>query len=173
MPEDIDHVLEELAPLLIGELCRLGYPPSAPESDDLLQETRLRLVKALGDRGKKIKFLEAYAKKVVLSVFISEVKKLAMERRLIDAARSLQTPIRDPGASQERSEDMLEDAVAGSMETLGAAKRRALELRLEGFTFDEIARLNGWSLRKACGVYYRGIRELRDRLAERGIHYEG
>ncbi len=172
MAEYIDSILEALAPLLISELRALGYTASSPERDDLLQEIRVRIWKALRDREGKIIFLNAYVKKTVFSVFINEVKRLDRERRLIDAAGNDWDVIKRRGGDRAGSGDTLRQTVIESLETIGAAKRRAIELRFEGYTFVEIAALNRWPLRKACEVYYRGIAELKDRLAKRGIHDE-
>lgn len=172
MKEDIEGALKAMAPFLVSELCRLGYPPSAPGRDDLLQEVRFRLWKALRDRGGEIKFLNAYVKTVVLSVFINEVERSARERRLIDAVRTAGMPLDATKSRLWKSKDLLRGALADALGSLGPAKRRTIELRLEGFSFEEIARLNHWSPGKARGCYYRGLAELRARLAERGIRYE-
>jgi RNA polymerase sigma factor (sigma-70 family) len=172
MPDNIESILEALAPLLISELRALGYTASSADRDDLLQEIRVRIWKVLRDREGEIFFFDAYVKKIVLSIFIREVKKRARERRLINAAGTDGDLIRGGRGHQAGSGDRLKETVIESLGTLGAAKRRALELRFEGYTFAEIARLNHWSLRKACGIYYRGIAELKDRLAKRGIHDE-
>jgi DNA-directed RNA polymerase specialized sigma24 family protein len=170
MKEDIEGALETLTPVLVSELRVLGCPLSSADTEDLLQEARLRIFAALSTRGKKIFFLDAYAKKVVLSVFINGIHKRRREIGLIKAAGN---SIRDLGTGREGSSRSLPASeVRDALRSLGAAKRRTIELRLEGFTFAEIARLNGWSLRKACGVYYRGLAEVRARLAERGIRYE-
>jgi len=172
MPENIDSILEALAPFLISELRALGYSSSSPERDDLLQEIRVRIWKALRDREGKINFFNAYVKKIVFSVFINEVNKLARERRLIDAAGNDRDVIKGTEGDHAGSGNTLRQTIIESLETLGAAKRRAIELRFEGYTFVEIAALNRWSIRKAWGVYYQGIAELKDRLAKGGIHYE-
>ena len=168
MPENIDSILEALAPLLISELRALGYTASSPDRDDLLQEIRVRIWKALRDREGEIIFFNAYVKKIVLSVFINEVKRLARERRLIDAAGNDRDMKKGREGDHAGSGETLRQTVVESLETIGAAKRRAIELRFEGYTFVEIAALNRWSVRKACAVYYQGIAELKDRLAKRG-----
>lgn len=172
MPDNIESILEALAPFLISELRALGYTTSSPDRDDLLQEIRVRIWRVLKDHDGEIKFLDAYVKKIVLSVFIGEVKKRRRERRLVDAAGNNRDLTRGNRRNRPGAGDMLEETVIESLGNLGAVKRRVIELRFEGFTFVEIAEINRWSLRKACGIYYRGIAELKDRLAKKGIHYE-
>lgn len=172
MTNEIDCALKALMPVLVSELRALGCPLSSPDAEDLLQEARIRIWQALRDRGDKILFIDAYAKRVVLSVFINEFHDLCRQRGLIEAAGRHGGPIRTPGTCREFPEGLLGNEVGETMRRLGEAKRRAIELRLEGFTFAEIAHLNGWSTRKAHGVYYRGIKELRGLLAKRGIRHE-
>jgi RNA polymerase sigma factor (sigma-70 family) len=170
MTEEIDRALEALMPVLVSELKALGCPLSSADTDDLLQEARIRIWQALRNRDKRIFFLDAYAKRVVLSVFINGIQKRCRERGLIEAAG---TGICDPGTGRELSKNSAAGEVKKALRSLGAAKRQTIELRLEGFTFAEIAHLNRWSTRKAQGVYQRGIKELRALLAERGIRHEG
>jgi RNA polymerase sigma factor (sigma-70 family) len=165
MTEEIDRALRALMPVFISELKALGCPLSAADTDDLLQEARIRIWQALSSPGKKIYFLDAYAKRVVLSVFINRIHKRCRERGLIKAAGSL---IAGPGTGRESSESLAASAVADALRSLGAAKRRTVELRLEGFTSAEIAHLNGWTTRKAEGLYERGIKEIRALLVKKG-----
>jgi len=172
MPESIEHLLDSLTPFLISELRALGYGPPSPERDDLLQEIRLRIWQAARERGGKIIFFNAYVKKVILSVFINEGRKITREKRLFDAAKREEDRAEGDRRDRPGAASMLRETFFESLEGLGADKRRVLELRLEGFSFDEIARLNSWSLRKAQSTYYRGIADLKDKLAKRGIHDE-
>lgn len=172
MPESIERILEALAPYLRSELDGLGYPTLSPERDDLLQEIRIRIWKALKGRDGKIQYFNAYVKKVVLSVFINEVKRLRRERQLISIAEDRRS-MGDAGEGNcAGSDNPLRDIIIESLAALGETRRRVIELRLEGFTLAEIARLYHWSVGKACNEFYRGIQELKNGLAERGIHYE-
>jgi RNA polymerase sigma factor (sigma-70 family) len=170
--ESTEIILEAIAPYLRSELDGLGYSTLSPDRDDLLQEIRIRIWKALKDKEGEIKYLNAYVKRVVLSVFINEVHRLRRERQLISLAGDRQHMGDGGEGNCVGSDDPLRDIIVESLTALGGTKRRVIELRLEGFTLAEIARLNHWSLSKACNDYYRGIKELKNRLAERGIRYE-
>ena len=173
MPESIEDILASLTPFLISELRALGCAAPSPERDDLLQEIRLRIWQVLRqNQGKEIIFFNAYVKKVVLSVFINEGQKTSREKKIFDAAKTDESRIDGYGRPRPGTTDMLKEVVREALESVGAAKRRVLELRLEGFSFEEIARLHSWSLRRAQSTYYRGIAELKDKLGKRGIDYE-
>ena len=172
MPESIERILEALEPRLRSELNGLGYSAHSPDRDDLLQEIRIRIWKALKDREGEIQYLNAYVKKIVFSVFINEVTRLKRERQLISVAENRQRLENEDKEDCAGSDDSLRKIIVESLTALGGAKRRVIELRLEGYTLAEIAQLNDWSISKTCNYYYRGIKELKHGLAKRGISYE-
>jgi RNA polymerase sigma factor (sigma-70 family) len=172
MPESIERILEALAPHLRSELNGLGYSAHSPNRDDLIQEILIRIWKALKDREGEIQFLDAYVKKVVFSVFINEVNRLRRERQLISVAENKQHLENEDKGDCTESVDSLRKIIIESLTALGGTKRRIIELRLEGFTLAEISQLNHWSISKTCNCYYRGIKELKNRLAKKGICYE-
>jgi len=83
MADSIDETLKEIIPRIRAELNKLGYSAHVPESDDLLQETIIRLWKALENRDGKLEFINSYVKKVVLSVYINEVNRIRKENQVI------------------------------------------------------------------------------------------
>lgn len=172
MPELVELILKKLAPYIRAELDGFGYPSHIPDSDDLLQEIYIRLWKALEARGGQIEFINSYAKKVVFSVYINEVNRIRRERQLISVAENQQRLEGDGTVCGPGSDDFVKEIVIKSLSALSRTKRRVIKLRLEGFTLAEIARLNHWSLSKVCNNYYRGIRELKQKLAKRGIYHE-
>lgn len=172
MPEPIEKILEEMAPRLRDELCGFGYSANAPESDDLLQEIRIRLWKALKIRDGEIEFINSYAKKVVFSVFINEVHRIRRERQLISKAENQQRIECAERGCRQGSDDLLKEVVVQALSSLSRNKSLVIKLRLEGFTLAEIAQLNRWPLSKVRNYYYRGIRELKRRLVRRGICHE-
>jgi len=172
MPESIESILEALAPHLRSELNCLGYSAHSPDGDDLLQEIRIRIWKALKDREGEIQYLNAYVKKVVFSVFINEVNRLRRERQLISVAENRQRLENEGKEDCSGSDEVLKKIIVESLTALRGAKRRVIELRLEGFTLAEIAQLNDWSISMTCNNYYRGIKELKHGLANKGIYYE-
>jgi RNA polymerase sigma-70 factor, ECF subfamily len=173
MPEPIEKILEEMAPRLRDELCGFGFSARSPDGDDLLQEIRIRLWKALKARDGEIEFINSYAKKVVFSVFINEVNRIQRERKLINKAENQERfECGGRGCAQE-SDESLKEAVVQSLSALSKNKRLVIKLRVEGFTLAEIAQLNHWTLSKVRNSYYRGVQELKKRLRRRGICHAG
>jgi DNA-directed RNA polymerase specialized sigma24 family protein len=105
-------------------------------------------------------------------VFINEINKVNKENKVLAIGReslNLTSCTNGYGSTADLS---LKDALVESLDNLNELKQRVIKLRLEGFTFSEIARLNQWSLRKTHGIFYSGLKELKHKLGGKGIHYE-
>ena len=172
LPEHLEQIIGALSPYLSSCLNSFGELNHGEEHEDMLQEIRLRIWNAYRSKGDNIQYLNAYVKKVVLSVFINEIGRLKKENRLLIVAKNNTSRDEGAGRIEPFSNDQLKKALLSSLETLKEAKRRVIKLRLEGFSFVEIARLNKWTLAKAHGNYYRGIKELKHTLRKEGILHE-
>ncbi len=172
MPEPIEKIIEALSPYLSSKLSSLGYIRNGVEKDDLLQEIRIRIWKAYRSRGDDIQYFNAYIKKIVFSVFINEINRIKKEDKLLEIART--NASQQDGSNEERlaSHELLKKTLVASIGNINKSKQQVIKLRLEGYTIDQIARLNNWSYRKTCNMLYRGIRELKHEMRKKGIYYE-
>lgn len=169
MPEPIEKILEDMASRLRDELSGFGYSTRSPDSDDLLQEVRIRLWRALKVRDGEIEFINSYAKKIVFSVFINEVNRLKRDKKLINKAEEQERSKCMGLECAQGQDELLKEAVLRSLSGLPKNMRLVIKLRIEGFTLAEIAQLNNWSLSKVRNSYYRGVQELKKRLVRKGI----
>ena len=169
MADSIERILKEVTPCLRAELSKFGYSAHIPDSDDLFQETIIRLWKALKDRDGKLEYINSYAKKVVFSVFINEINRMRREKQLIGWAEGQRRREHETAGRRTDSCGSIEGAVMASLLPLSETKRHVIRLHIEGFTLSEIAILNQWSLSKVRANYYRGIEELRRRLVRKGF----
>ncbi len=170
--DGIEQRIIDLSSYLISKLNSLGYQRYGIERDDLLQEIHIRIWKALKDDNHNIHYINAYLKKIVNSVFINEINRINKENKaLMMGEEGFDAPNgangRDPAADLSLKGPLVE-----SLDDLNEPKQRVIKLRLEGFTFGEIAQLNQWSVRKTHGIFYSGIKDLKHKLGEKGIHYE-
>jgi RNA polymerase sigma factor (sigma-70 family) len=180
----LEALLEKYGDLLrnaIAEVCpkKLGL-----QFDDIEQEARVRLWKALRSET-EIENPASYLYRIALTTTIDAVRRatarredqLRLER---DTKESGVTPVsaEEPETSSDRSPESLAQRrillqkVRAALANVPEDRRRAVGLHLQGFTPPEIARLLAWSEPKARSLVYRGLRELRSRLAEEGIEYE-
>lgn len=170
--DDIENLVRDLSSFLAVRLDALGCTRYGIDKDDLLQEIHIRLLKVCRTNGHGIRYFNAYLKKIISSVFINEINRINKEHRALEWGAAYLSPRAGSNGHYPEVRDtlntLLEDSIAGLKEP----KQLVIRLRLEGFSFDEIARLNNWTYRKTCNTFYRGLKELKVRLAEKGVDYE-
>jgi RNA polymerase sigma-70 factor, ECF subfamily len=145
--------------------------------DDLEQEARLRLWKALRSE-RKIDDPASYLYRIVSTATIDAVRRVRARREdpLEDPdEEEPRVVLADAGPSPERSagRGILIQRIEQVVQGFPPERSRLLRLHLQGFTTQEIADLHGWTEPKARNLVYRTLRELRDRLRALGIEYEG
>jgi RNA polymerase sigma factor (sigma-70 family) len=168
----IEKLVGDLSSYLISTLNSLGYQGLGIERDDLLQEIHIRIWKAYKDDSHNIKYFNAYLKKIVHSVFINEINRINKEQKALVMGGERLNPVNGTNEHSPAANLSLKNVLADSLDNLNETKQRVIKLRLEGFTFSEIAQLNQWSLRKTHGIFYSGLKDLKHKLGEKGIHYE-
>lgn len=166
----VENIIRDLSSHLDSTLTSLGYPRHGLDRDDLLQEIRIRIWKSLRDNERHIQYFNAYLRKVVYSVFINEIQRVRRENELLQRSRTCLSAD-DDGGGDGGEDAALKNVLAESIDDLKESKQRVVKLRLEGFTLSEIARLNRWPYRKTCSIFYRGLKDLKRKLGERGVHY--
>jgi RNA polymerase sigma-70 factor (ECF subfamily) len=172
-----DHASGALEAVLarLGErVRRIGQQHGLRGSDveDLLQEVRVRLWRALGS-GEKIRAVPAsYVHRTALSAALDLLRRRRARRetparlsRPSGEAVLGESPPADAGL--EASE--LERQVGDALERVVASRRSVVRMYLAGYGREEIADLLGWSEAKTRNLLYRGLEDLRRQLTARGI----
>jgi RNA polymerase sigma factor (sigma-70 family) len=180
---EFNAILEKYGAFLRQTIARVCPKDLGIQFDDLEQEARLRLWRAI-EAEREINFHGSYIYKIVVSVTINAIRRakalreeqlrLAEDGEDEDAAEV--RPIipadgaeNSPEAQAEREE--LLRKVEEAMARLSEGRRLAVGLHLKGMTTDEIADLMGWSEPKARNLVYRGLKDLRGKLRSAGIEY--
>jgi RNA polymerase sigma factor (sigma-70 family) len=170
--EGLEKIVADLSSFLASKLHSLECEKHGIDEDDLLQEIRIRIWKSYKNNLQEIRYFNAYLHKIVYSVFINEINRINKENRaLVKSGMYLESFDGADGVGLA-ADHTLTNLVVESIESLNETKQQVIKLRLEGFSFDEIARLHRWSYRKTYSTFYRGIKELKRKLGEKGIHYE-
>lgn len=141
------------------------------EVDDVVQEVRIRLWKAL-ERDPNADFPASYIQKVVATTVVD-----AIRRAQVRAAEPLpdsdegeaELPDRAPEPHHAAHDAQQVALVAECIAQLGPRRRRPLQLYLQGFQLQEIADLSGLTLDAARKLVYRGLDEVKERLRTFGI----
>ncbi len=183
--EKFDAILKKYGAFLRQTIARICPKDLGIQFDDIEQEARLRLWKAI-EAEREIKFHGSYIYKIVVSVTINAIHRAKARReeqlRLAEddedegapevKVTTLTTGSEDSPEAQAEREELLRK-VEEAMSRLPENRRLAVRLHLKGMTTDEIADLMEWSEPKARNLVYRGLKDLRDELRAAGIEYSG
>jgi RNA polymerase sigma factor (sigma-70 family) len=172
LSDSIERMLDDLTSYLSSTLNALGCHRYGIEKDDLLQEIRIRIWQVYKSRHNDIKYFNAYIRKIVYSVLIDEIKKTKKENKVLESAEMCLNQREGTSKENPAIDELLRSTLLSSINSLKESKQLVVKLRLEGFAIGEIARMNNWSYRKTCNMFYRAIKELRHLLSEKGIRYE-
>jgi RNA polymerase sigma factor (sigma-70 family) len=149
---------------------------SEADIDDLLQEVRLRLWRA-GEAGKQLTELgSSYVYRTAMSATLDVLRwqrsrGAEVTESLDERSEGVPAGPADPHAEVESSE--LVARIGAAVDTLPLARRAVVRMYLTGYSREEIAELLGWTEAKTRNLLYRGLDDLRRRLAEWGITKEG
>jgi RNA polymerase sigma-70 factor (ECF subfamily) len=137
--------------------------------DDLTQAATLRVVQRLRDTADtSVVFTSGYIYRAAYTALIDEIRR---RRRLRE------TPI-DPdlfAASQAERPDRraasraIREAVTKCLSALAMPRRRAVMLRLQGHSLDEMSALLDAPRKRVDNLLYRGLADLRLCLKSRGV----
>jgi RNA polymerase sigma-70 factor (ECF subfamily) len=143
------------------------------EADELLQEVRLRLWRALRD-GERI---DTAATSYLYRTATSAALDLVRGRRRRDAVAlddlSVPLPAREVAPDVAITLAEVADRLDAAIRALPASRRGVVRLYFSGYGCTEIAGLLGWTEAKVRNLVHRGAVEVRARLRLLGIHESG
>ena len=171
-------VLEQYGRLLRDAIARACPRHLGLQFDDLEQEARLRLWKALRDE-RDIRDLASYIYRVAATTTIDAIRRLKARREeqlSSDGPDGLERP--EPEREAVDGEETLDrrlllDRVEGVLGRLEGRRSQVVRLHLQGFTTTEMASLLGSTEPSARNLLHRALKELREKLREEGITYAG
>ena len=176
---ELERFLADYGPWLKGRIRRICPRDMGIVAEDLEQEVRVRLWKAL-QRERTLHNPTSYLHRVVSTVTIDAMRGVRMDRDRHerddrdddpgDELHSVESAAPSPEQKARRSE-MLRRA-RQFVDELPVDRRRAVGLYLQGFKIQEIAELAHWTEPKARNLLYRGLSTLRQSMAEAGMSHE-
>ncbi len=144
--------------------------PQWLESDveDLAQEAMIKLTRMQAADQDSRQWTMAYLKRTAHSVIVDEIRKRQRRPDMGTEAGGETERVEDPKASPDATDTQaaIEDCLSEQID----ARRRAVTLHLLGHTVGEIAGYLECKAKKAENLVYRGIKQLRDCLALKGVH---
>lgn len=141
------------------------------DADDIEQEVRIRLWKTL-ERDPNAELPASYIQRVVVSTIVD-----ALRRAQVRPAESLsdgEDAVADLAVAGQGPQHRAIDAqnvqlVADCIARLPVRRRVPLQLYLQGFSLNEVAELSDLTLDSARKLIYRGLHEIKQRLAALGL----
>ncbi len=172
----LEQLLERHGGVLARAIGRTCPPGLRRLIDDIEQEARLRLWRALQSE-RILRQPESYVYRVGVNATLDAIRRvrtqaevsLAADSQVLSALNPTPRPER-PDSTAQRREFM--EILEKCLQELPTKRQAAVRLYLQGFSSTEIGELRGWSEAKARNLTYRGRRDLRRSLRERGIDYE-
>jgi len=181
LEERFNLVVEEFGVLLRRAIVRFCPRDKGLQFDDIEQEARLRLWRALQDE-REVTNYASYLYRIAATATIDALRRvqarheeqleILIDQRTDDGDIMLApAPVKDSPERLAESREAV-DKVMSAVAKLPDAQRRAIGMYLQGMTSQDVADLMGWSEPKARNLVYRGLKELRKSLREEGIDYE-
>ena len=174
MTDEISAALETMVARFATMVRSIGarHRLADADLDEVLQEVRVRLWKSC-TTSEQIRGLGAsYVYRTATSAALDMLRR----RRAHGADRS--EPVESVAdvlpALASAPDDLieareLEQQVMAAIDTIPASRRAIVRMYLNGYDRAEIAELLGWSEAKTRNLLYRGLADLRARLADAGI----
>jgi RNA polymerase sigma-70 factor (ECF subfamily) len=164
----LERVLLRYFSLVRGAARRRGIHDD--EVEEVVQEVRIRLWKALGS-GERI---ERANTSYIYQTAMSAVSDLLRRRRQspnedLEATTEAERMEWTGGPDADLDASELGGQVARALGRLETAKRAVVRMYLAGYPQREIEALLGWSEGKTRNVLYRALGELRNALRSQGI----
>ncbi len=181
LEERFNLVVEEFGVLLRRAIVRFCPRDKGLQFDDIEQEARLRLWRALQDE-REVTNYASYLYRIAATATIDALRRvqarheeqleILIDQRTDDGDIMLApAPVKDSPERLAESREAV-DKVMSAVAKLPDAQRRAVGMYLQGMTSQDVADLMGWSEPKSRNLVYRGLKELRKSLREEGIDYE-
>jgi RNA polymerase sigma-70 factor, ECF subfamily len=143
-------------------------------ADDLAQAALLKIIAADGREGNRA-LTSFYLYRVAHSALVDEIRRRQRRREVSlvedhpddDRAAHIE-PRADGDPERDASMQELGAAVRGCLLAMGADRRQAVMLHLQGHSVPDTARLLGWSAKRTENLVYRGLGDLRRCLTTKG-----
>ena len=174
----LDDLLQRYGVLLRRIVARACPPDLGLSCDDIEQEARISLWKALGSE-REIAFPASYIYKVGISAAHRAIRRARARReRPLEEEGDETSPGRSLSAPPHAAPDKLAERrewvgkIQAALARLPENRRLAIELHLQDLTTAQIGEILGWSEPKARNLLYRGLKDLRQSLRAIGIEYQ-
>jgi RNA polymerase sigma-70 factor (ECF subfamily) len=173
-PDPVSTALEAILTRFAGVVRTVGARYRLPHSelDEVVQDVRVRLWRALGS-GERIESISpSYLYRAATTAAIDVIRRRRGPR---EEPMETLTLMSSPSAVDHRRPDRdaecaeLGAQIETALQRVGESRRPVVRMYLSGIGSTEIAQVMGWSEPKARNLLYRGLADLREHLEALGI----
>ena len=144
--------------------------------DEVMQEVRIRLWRARGTSEQigdtNTSYVYRTASSAALDVLRRRRARQADRHEELDEGGVSLLAAPDPGPHEQLEGSELAERVNRAIDAIPATRRPAVRMHLAGYPREEIAALMGWTEAKTRNLIYRGLADLRERLASEGVGWD-
>ena len=173
-PQEVDDY-ERLRSELVRVVARICPTWLGSRADDLVQVALLRVLEVRRKSEANARISASYLRKTAYSALIDEIRRCRRRREVsletenggINPAAETGSPRPDPeevSAGQEVGR-----AIRECLAQIVRPRRLAAALHLQGHSVPDVGRLMSWAPKKADNLVYRGLADLRECLASKGL----
>jgi RNA polymerase sigma-70 factor (ECF subfamily) len=176
-PDTFSSALEAAVGRFGAMVRRVGarYRLRDADLDEVLQEVRIRLWRAHSSSSEHAEpFSASYVYRTAVSAAVDMLRRRRSRHAEatvpLDQAELPASAASNPADAVEQSE--LGEQTSRAIETITPSRRPVVRMYLAGYSREEIGALMGWSEAKTRNLLYRGLADLRERLAGMGVTCE-
>ncbi|HYC33148.1 MAG TPA: sigma-70 family RNA polymerase sigma factor [Gemmatimonadales bacterium] len=144
--------------------------------DEVMQEVRIRLWRARGTSEQigvtNTSYVYRTASTAALDVLRRRRARQADRHEDIDGGGLAVVAAPQPGPEELLEGSDLAERVNRAIDSIPESRRPAVRMHLAGYPREEIAQLMGWTEAKTRNLIYRGLADLRERLASEGVGWD-
>lgn len=176
-PDTLSPALDAALDRFTGHVQAIArrYGIASEEREELVQEIRIRLWRALATEDRISGVPASYVYRAAISAAVDLIRRQRARREVyVDTGRPSGEALLGRSESvdlPERGE--LADRVATAVEALMDSRRPVVRMYLAGYKLEEIAELLGWTPARTRNLLYRGLADLRELLQRQGIGPQG
>ena len=169
----LERVIARFGPMLRSVGRRRGL--SEPDLDELAQEVRVRLWRALAEGEKIHQVKTSYVYRAAMSAALDMIRRRraraeqTLEHEVGDVAGATAGHLDSDRPDAELEQRELAERIDRAITELAEPRDVVVRLHLSGYDRFEIARLLGWTEPKVRNLIYRGLADLRVLLLQQGI----
>lgn len=170
--QEFERIFSQFRRFILMNIHKFDLHKKGIDPEDILQEVRIKLWKLI-DNEKNIANLPSYIKKIINSSIIDYLRRLRREEELLTKEKNIRISEKEENYKKTRLEiEEARDILYDALDHLIESRKQVVKLFLLNMTLEEISVILKQTKDKTRNLLYRGLKDLKKVLKERGFDYE-